>query len=101
MTVELPSGARVYADKGDIDLKGAASILHETGVHLIAIRRKNIRPLTWGDDYDLLRQYWMRIETIDSQPESMGLERLHVRTNLGFEIKIHSSLLALAFKNLI
>jgi hypothetical protein len=43
----------------------------------------------------------MSIETINSQLESMGIERLHARTNLGFEIKVHASLLALAFKNLI
>lgn len=100
LTVELPSGARVYADKGYIDLKGTASILRETGVQLIALRRKNMRPLDWADDYDL-RQYRRRIETINSQLESMGFERLHARSNLGFEIKVHSSLLALAFKNLI
>ncbi len=100
LTVELPSGARVYADKGYIDLKGTASILRETGVQLIAIRRKNMRPLDWADDYEL-RQYRRRIETMNSQLESMGLERLHARTNSGFEIQAHSSLLALAFKNLI
>lgn len=100
LTVELPSGARVYADKGYIDLKGTASILRETGVQLIAIRRKNMRPLDWADDYEL-RQYRRRIETMNSQLESMGLECLHARTNSGFEIQAHSSLLALAFKNLI
>lgn len=100
LTVELPSGARVYADKGYIHLKEAATILRDTGVHLIAIRRKNMRPLDWVDEYDL-RHYRMRIETINSQLESMGLERLHARTNLGVEIKVHASLVALAFKNLI
>ena len=100
LTVELPSGARVYADKGYIDLKGATSILEATGVRLIALPRKNMRPLDWIDEYEL-RQYRMSIETMNSQLESMGLERLHARTHLGFEIKVHSSLLALAFKNLI
>src|SRR5215210_2047148 len=47
LTVELPTGACVYADKGYIDLKGAVSILRETGVRLIAIRRKNMQPLDW------------------------------------------------------
>ena len=72
LMVELPFGARVYGDKGYIDLKGAASILRDTGVRLIAIRRKNMRPLDWVDEYDL-RQYRMRIETINSQLESMGM----------------------------
>lgn len=98
LTVELPSGARVYADKGYIDLKGEASILADTGVRLIPIRRKNMLPHDWIDEYDL-RQYRMSIETTNSQLESMGIERLHARTNIGFEIKVHASLLALAFKN--
>jgi hypothetical protein len=100
LTVDLPAGARVFADKGYIDRKTEISILKETGVHLISARKKNMRPLDWADEYDL-RQYRMRIETINSQLESMGIERLHARTNLGFEIKVHASLLALAFKNLI
>ena len=98
LLVELPSGARVFADKGYIDLKGEASILAETGVRLIPIRRTNMRPHAWLDDYEL-RQYRMSIETANSQLESMGIERLHARTNSGFEIKVHASLLALAFKN--
>lgn len=100
LMVELPCGARVYADKGYNDLLGEASILRETGVHLIPIRKKNMQPHEWADDYDL-RQYRKRIETIYSQLESMGIERLHARTNTGFEIKAHASLLALAFTNLI
>jgi hypothetical protein len=42
LTVELLSGAQVQADKGDIDLAGTVSILHKTGVHLIAVRHKNM-----------------------------------------------------------
>lgn len=98
LTAQLPSGAQVYADKGYIDLKGEASILRETGVRLIPIRRKNMRPHEWADDFNL-RQYRLSIETTNSQLASMGIERLHARTNLGFEIKVHASLLALAFKN--
>ena len=100
LTVELPCGARVYADKGYIDLKGEASILLETGVRLIPIRRKNMQPHEWVDEYDL-HQYRMSIETTNSQLESMGIERLHARTHTGFEIKVHATLLTLAFKNLI
>ena len=58
-----------------------------------------MHPHDWVDDFDL-RLYRRRIETIYSQLESMGVERLHARTNSGFEIKLHASLLALAFKNL-
>jgi hypothetical protein len=31
----------------------------------------------------------------------MGLQRLHARTNLGFDLKAFASVLALAFTNLI
>jgi len=99
LTVALPSGARVFADKGYIDRKTAASILKDTGVRLIAKPRKNMRPLAWIDEYDL-DHYRRRIETINSQLESMGIERLHARTNTGFEIKVNASLLALSFINL-
>jgi len=99
LTVNLPTGACVYTDKGYHSAPDEASILKETGVRLIPIRKKNMRPHDWADEYDL-RQYRSRIETINSQLENMGLERLHARTNLGFEIKVHASLLALAFTNL-
>jgi hypothetical protein len=98
LTVELPSGARVYADKGYNELLEEASILLDTGVRLIPIRKKNMRPHDWVDDYDL-RLYRKRIETANSQLESMGIARLHARTHLGFEIKVHASLLALALTN--
>lgn len=93
--VVLPFGARVYGDKDYIDLKEAASILRDTEFRLIAIRRKNMRPLDWVDKYNL-RQYRMSIETINSQLESMGLERLHARTKplVERELKSHVKLKA-------
>jgi hypothetical protein len=99
LTVDLPDGACVYADKGYNCLPEEASIYQDTHVRLIPIRRNNMQPHDWLDDFDL-RLYRRRIETIYSQLESMGLERLHARTNTGFEIKLHASLLALALKNL-
>jgi hypothetical protein len=99
LTVALPSGARVFADKGYIDHKTAASILKATGVRLIAKPRKNMPPLDWIDAYEL-EEFRRRIETINSQLQSMGLERLHARTHAGFEIMVHASLLALSVINL-
>jgi hypothetical protein len=99
LTYELPSGACVYGDKGYNCLLEEARILTETGVRLIPIRKANMAPHTWADEYDL-RLYRHSIETVNSQLEAMGLERLHARTNAGFELKIHASLLALAFINL-
>jgi hypothetical protein len=99
LTVNLHLGATVLGDKGYNDYPGEASILLDAGVRLIPIRKKNMKPNDWVDDYDL-RLYRHRIETVNSQLESMGINRLHARTNTGFEIKVHSSLLALAFANL-
>ena len=53
LTVALPSGARVLADRGCIDSNTAASILKATGVRLIARPRKNMRSLDWIDAYEL------------------------------------------------
>lgn len=99
LTVALPEGACVYADKGYNCLPDEASILQDTGVRLIPIRRDNMQPHRWADEYDL-RLYRHRIETVNSQLENMGIERLHARTNAGFELKVFASLLALAFINL-
>jgi hypothetical protein len=55
---------------------------------------------SWADDFDL-RLYRKRIETLYSQMEKMGIQSLHARTNLGFDLKAWASLLALAFTNII
>jgi len=68
-------------------------------LRLIPIRRANMAAHSWADEYDL-RLYRHSIETVNSQLEAMGLERLRARTNPGFELKVHASLLALAFLNL-
>jgi hypothetical protein len=96
----LPPGARLFGDKGFISAADAHSLLEQTGVRLITPRRKNMPPNTWGDDYDL-QHYRKRIETIYSQLEKMGLQHLYARTNLGFEMKVYASILALTFTNLI
>jgi len=100
LTAALPQGAAVFGDKGYISDADAASIFAATGVRLVSIRRKNMAPNTWADDYDLAH-YRKRIETVNSQLEAMGIQHLHARTNLGFELKTWASLLALAFTNII
>ncbi len=100
LTVDLPEGATIFADKGYISEQDSTSIFAETGVRLVAIRRKNMAALSWADDYDL-RLYRRRIETVYSQMEAMGIQHLHVRTNHGFDLKTHATILALAFTNLI
>ena len=100
LTVNLPAGASVFGDKGYISAADACTILEDTGVRLVSIRRKNMKPNSWADDFDL-RLYRRRIETVYSQMEMMGIQRLHVRTNLGFDLKAWACLLALAFTNII
>jgi hypothetical protein len=46
-----------------------------------------------------LREHRARIETSNSQLAARGIQRLHARTNPGFELKVHASLLALTIIN--
>jgi hypothetical protein len=96
----LPEGATLFGDKGFISEADALSLQEATGVRLVTARRKNMTPNRWADDFDL-RRFRKRIETVYSQLESMGLQRLHARTNLGFDLKAWASMLALAFTNLL
>ena len=96
----LPSGANLFGDKGYLSQADALTLLQETGVRLVTPKRSNMAPNRWADDYDLTL-YRKRIETVYSQLEAMGLQRLHARTNLGFDLKACASLLALAFSNII
>jgi len=100
LTVSLPKGATVFGDKGYVSDPDALSIFAACGVRLVSIRRKNMLPNRWADDYDL-RRYRRRIETVYSQLEAMGIQRLHARTNVGFDLKAWATLLALTFSNLI
>ncbi len=94
----LPPGARLIGDKASISAADAASLLADTGVRLIAARRKNMRPQPESDELSI-RTYRRVIETVNSQAEKMGLQRLHARTNAGFELKVVASLIALAITN--
>ena len=100
LTVGLSQGATVFGDKGYISDPDAQAILAATGVRFVAVRRRNMTPNTWADEYDL-RLYRKRIETVYSQLEAMGIQHLHARTNAGFDLKAFASLLALAFTNII
>ena len=95
LTVSLPPGARLFGDKGDNSAKDESSILDATQVRLIPVRRKNMQPHSWFVDELELREYRHTIETVNSQAAAIGIERLHARTNGGFELKVHASLMAL------
>ena len=100
LTVGLPEGACVYGDKAYNAADDEQTILQETGVRLVPIRKKNMVAPSWADEFDL-RCYRRLIETRNSQLENMGLEQLHARTNAGFEIKVLAALLGLACHNLV
>jgi hypothetical protein len=98
LTVSLPSGSCAYGDKAFNSKADEASILAETGVRLVPIRKANMAPNRWADKL-ALREYRPRVETTNSQLEAMGIQRLHARTNPGFELKVQASLLALTIIN--
>jgi IS5 family transposase len=97
LTLDLPAEASLYGDKGYNTAAGEQARLLD-GLRLIPIRKANMTPPLLVDE-NALRRYRKLIETLNSQLESMGVEHLRARTNPGFEIKIHSSLLAVYFTN--
>jgi hypothetical protein len=99
LTFPLASGAHVFGDKGYNSAPDEQTIYDENGVRLIPIRRKNMKPHDWADEYDL-KQYRKSIETVNAQLEKMGTQHLHARTLSGFDIKVHASLFALACSNI-
>jgi hypothetical protein len=96
----LPDGARLFGDKAYNSADDEMSILAETGVRVIPIRKANMAPHAWFLDELELREYRHTIETINSQLEKMGVERLYARTNIGFDLKAHASLIALICTNM-
>ncbi len=76
----LPAGARRLGDTASKSAADAASILAETGVRLIPVRRATMRPHAWLMDAIALRAYRHTIETVNRHLEKMGGERLSART---------------------
>ena len=74
-------------------------MFEELGVRLVLVRKANMAPHAWFLDALDLRAYRHMIETLNSQLESMGVERLRARTNQGFDLKVYASLMALACTN--
>jgi IS5 family transposase len=106
LTFDLPKGASVYADKGYVSalvkrtLRPTAQRDKRDGVHLVAWHKANMKPNSF-DQWCGLKRYRHGIETVNSQLVSMGIQRLHARTNQGLAIKVLASLFALACINLI
>ena len=79
----LPAGARRLGDTASNSAAGAARILAEMGVRLVPVRRATMRLHAWVMDAIALRTYRHPIETVNSQLETMGIERLDARPNAG------------------
>jgi hypothetical protein len=81
------------------------SLLEATGVKLVPARRKNtcarmgMKEQNTLSEFFALQRYRKRIETLNSQLEAMGIQHLKARSNEGFLIKVHASLLALVCTN--
>ena len=69
-------------------------------MRLVPVRRTTMRLHAWCMDAIELRAYRHTIETVNSQLETMGIERLDARPNAGFELKVHATLIALICTNM-
>jgi Transposase DDE domain len=98
LTQRLPSGVTVYGDKAYNSAEDEAWIDGETGIALIPRRRKNMRANSEAEQ-EGLRRYRGRVETVNSQLEAWGVQRLHARTQEGWVIKVMASLFALVCVN--
>ncbi|WP_041331219.1 IS982 family transposase [Roseiflexus castenholzii] len=100
LAVVLPPGARLFGDKADTSAADETSMLADTGVRRIPVRREKMQPHAWFVDAIELGDYRHTIETVNRQCEKMGMERLYARTNTGFELKVLAAIIALACTNM-
>jgi hypothetical protein len=95
LTYDLPALSCILGDKGYIS-QVVATILQHEHLHLLTHRRSNMQALDW-DAALLLKWHRKTIEVVNTQLESFGVQRLRARTNAGFDLKVHATMLALAF----
>ncbi len=98
LTAGLPEGAAVYGDKAYNAGDDEATILADTAVRLVPLRKANMRPNRWADKL-ALRAWRKRVEALFSQLEAMGVQRLRARSTVGLQRKLHASLLAAILTN--
>ncbi len=97
MSLELPEGSIICADKGYTDYHHE-DLLQEVGLHLKAQRKKNSkREMPAWEEFlgKPIRQY---IETIFSKLSAMFSGKIHAVTPRGFELKIVWFLLAFSIQ---
>jgi hypothetical protein len=93
-----PAAATVYGDTGDNAAADEATMLADTDVRLVPIRKATMAPTRWADKL-ALRAYRTRSETLYRPLEALGLERLRARTTPGLARKVHATLLAATITN--
>jgi hypothetical protein len=96
MTLDLPEGATLLADKGYTDY-GYEEILQDGQITLLPIRKANAKrpfPAWIGYLQSVLRK---RIETAFSQLTDLFPKSIHAVTARGFELKVACFVLAYAF----
>jgi hypothetical protein len=98
LLADLPAGSQVVADKGYISQNDELMVYVFGNVRLIPKYRRNMRGNS-DQDTILIRTHRPMIETVNSQLEKMGLQRLHARTTEGIALKTLASLSALALTN--
>jgi len=98
LTWLLPPWSTVLGDKGYNAQADEASIWEAACVRFVPIHKANREPNTYNERL-ALRAHRKAIESVNSQLERMGVERLYARTNAGFELKVQASLLAVIFTN--
>jgi hypothetical protein len=98
LTWILPPWCYLLGDKGYNAEADEESIWEEARVKFVPIRKGNMEPNTL-EERVMLKKHRKSIESVNSQLERMGVERLYARTNLGFELKVQASLVAVIFTN--
>ncbi len=98
LTWILPPWCYLLGDKGYNAEADEATIWEEVRVKFVPIRKDNMEPNTL-EERVMLRKHRKSVESVNSQLERMGVERLYARTNVGFELKVHSSLVAVTLSN--
>ena len=88
MTLSLPEGATVYADKAYNDYAYEDRLASERGITLQPIRKTNSKRRYTPDVAALVSKTRKRIETTFSQVSAMLPRKIHAVIARGFEIKV-------------
>lgn len=97
---DLPEGSRITGDKAYNDY-GVEDLLHEVGLELTPLRKKNSkRPLKPWVNY-LMSSYRKLVETTGSLVEQLLPKHIHAVTATGFEFKVALFVLACSINLLV